>query len=153
MNLLLRICYRRYWPLLSHVMPSFTTAQISWSGAFSHCGLHSGRMVNGWAVGEKQRVSSREQVPAVWCAPSHPPWGKGAEVTRQQIAATQILNSGPQDWKPDHCIYLAQASSFSLWILECGKDGTHLGHALVCGWNVHANPKSQKHFQLSQCRL
>lgn len=52
---LLRICYRSYWPLLSHAIPSFTTAQVSWSRAFSHCGPHSGRMVNGWAVATQEK--------------------------------------------------------------------------------------------------
>lgn len=55
MNKLLRICYRSYWDLLSHAIPSFTTAQVSWSRAFSHCGPHSGRMVNGWAVATQEK--------------------------------------------------------------------------------------------------
>ena len=72
-NLLLKICYRRYWPLLSHVIPSFTTTQISWSGAFSQCGLHSGRMVNGWAVAtqEKNRGFPEERSSVLHSVPHH----------------------------------------------------------------------------------
>lgn len=159
MNLLLRICYRSYRPLLSHVTPFLCDPFIyHYSGFLIWCFLppwtafrQDGEWLSCSHSGEKQRFSWREELPAVWCAPSH--LGKGGEVTRQQIATTQIPNSGPQDRKPDHCIHLAQASGFSLQIPECGKDGPCLGHTRLHGWNMHSDPRSQKHFQISQCRL